>query len=121
MKRDIKLEKEIENNIRDFNSEKKLPSAFSTDYPKVKLSRDDILLIILGVLFGLFILYRLFIVNIMPMQDRLILLNETLNEKYGLKNSLYPSKYENVIDVPNMMDIQYRDMNININKEITCG
>ena len=64
MKKDIRLENEVEKTIKKFNREKKLPSAFYKSSSKPKLDKGDILMIILCVLLALFILSRIVIINV---------------------------------------------------------
>ena len=64
MKRDIRLEKEVERTIKKYNSIKRLPSAFHKSSSKKGLDRGDIIMIILCVLFSLFILSRIIIIKV---------------------------------------------------------
>ena len=85
MKRDIKLEKEVEKTVNNFNSAKRLPSAFHKNSSKQRLDTTDRILIILCILLFLFVFSKVLIKR-MPdfVYDKL---NETDSLTYIQKSS----------------------------------
>ncbi len=106
MKRDIKLEEEVERTIKKYHSIKKLPSAFHESSSKRGLDKGDILMIILCVLFSLFILSRIIITKVDNIVDVL--------DDAGYPKYIYPYtvsmlyKYSNNNSCPLIEDIELK-------------
>ena len=112
MKRDIKLEKEVEKTVNSFNSVRRLPSAFHKSSSKQRLDTTDRILIILGILLFLFIFSRVLtkqMVNVV--YDKL---NETDSLTYIQKSS-----YGDYYPLIKGSTILYKD--IQIEKEVEDG
>ncbi len=105
MKRDIKLEKEVEKTVNSFNSVKRLPSAFHKSSSKQRLDTTDRIFIILGILLFLFIFARVITKQIPNfVYGRL---NETDSLKYIQKSS-----YGNDCFLKDGSTILYKDIQI---------